>query len=149
MLIIQTENELASYGDTSVFSGPQHKASMVLRLITKFSHAFLSSIDGTYAEISTSELCGGARLYYIFNSIFGQSLEAVDPCSGLTVQDMKTAIRNSTGPRPSLFVPEAAFDLLIKPQIRKLQVPCLRSVELVFDEMLKILNSCETKVTFI
>ena len=31
-----------------------------------------------------------------------------NPCENLSVQDIRTAIRNSTGPRPSLFVPEIA-----------------------------------------
>jgi hypothetical protein len=35
--------------------------------------SFISSIDGTSSEISTKELCGGARIYYIFNSVFGHS----------------------------------------------------------------------------
>ena len=145
LLIVQTEQELGSYGDPT-FAGKPHQGTMVLRLLTKFATNFNSSIDGTYAEISTTELCGGARLYYIFNSIFGSTLDAIDPCAGLTAQDIRTAIRNSTGPRPSLFIPEVAFDLLIKPQIKKLEIPCLRCVELVFDEMLKIVNACETKV---
>jgi hypothetical protein len=34
------------------------------------------------------------------------------------------------GPRPSLFVPEVAFDLLVKPQIKLLEPPSLRCVEL-------------------
>jgi dynamin 1-like protein len=146
LLIVQTEQELISYGDPT-FSGKVHQGSLVLRLLTKFANNFNSSIDGTFAEISTSELCGGARLYYIFNSIFGQTLDSIDPCTGLSVQDIRTAIRNSTGPRPSLFIPEIAFDLLIKPQIKRLELPCLRCVELVFDEMLKIVNTCETKVS--
>jgi dynamin 1-like protein len=146
LLIVQTEQELYSYGDSQIFEGKAHQGSLVLKLLTKFSNNFNSSIDGTYAEVSTSELCGGARLYYIFNSIFGQSLENIDPCSGLSIQDIKTAIRNSTGPRPSLFIPEVAFDLLIKPQIKRLEAPSLRCVELVFDEMLKIVNqACESK----
>ena len=144
LLIVQTEQELLSYGDAT-FSGKAHQGSLLLQLLTKFATNFNSSIDGTYSEVSLTELSGGARLYYIFNSVFGQTLESIDPCAGLSVQDIRTAIRNSTGPRPSLFIPEMAFDLLIKPQIRKLELPGLRCVELVFDELLKIVNSCDTK----
>src|SRR5690606_33842638 len=52
------------------------------------------------------------------------------------------AIRNSTGPRPSLFVPELAFDLLVKPQIKLLEVPSHRCVELVYEELIKICHTC-------
>lgn len=84
LLIVQTEQELASYGDPA-FTGKAHQGSLVLRLLTRFSNNFNASIDGTYVGVSTQELCGGARLYYIFNSIFGQSLDNIDPCGRMCV----------------------------------------------------------------
>ena len=110
--------------------------------MTQFARDFVASIDGTSYDISTKELCGGARVYYIFQDVFGQALNSINPTSNLTVQDIRTAIRNSTGPRPSLFVPEAAFELLIKPQIRLLVPPSLRCVELVYEELMKICHNC-------
>ncbi|KAG8530837.1 uncharacterized protein KY384_004194 [Bacidia gigantensis] len=140
-LMGQTQQELASYGD-SQFSGKEHRGSLILQLMTRFASSFINSIDGTASEFSTKELCGGARIYYIFNSVFGNSLETIDPSINLSVQDIQTAIRNSTGPRPSLFVPELAFDLLIKPQIKLLEVPSQRCVELVYEELIKICHTC-------
>jgi len=137
----QTQQELASYGDVA-FTGKEHRGSLILQLMTRFASSFISSIDGTSAEISTKELCGGARIYYIFNSVFGNSLEQVDPTQNLSVLDIRTAIRNSTGPRPSLFVPELAFDLLVKPQIKLLEIPSQRCVELVYEELIKICHTC-------
>lgn len=109
--------------------------------MTDFSRDFVSSIDGTSLEISTKELCGGARVYYIFNEVFGNALQSIDPAQNLSLTDIRTAIRNSTGPRPSLFVPEVAFDLLVKPQIKLLEPPSLRCVELVYEELMKICHS--------
>lgn len=140
-LMGQTQQELASYGDMH-FSGKEHRGSLVLQLMTRFASSFISSIDGTSTEISTKELCGGARIYYIFNSVFGNSLETIDPTTNLSALDIRTAIRNSTGPRPSLFVPEMAFDLLVKPQIKLLEVPSQRCVELVYEELIKICHTC-------
>ncbi|KAF4553604.1 Dynamin central region-containing protein 3 [Elsinoe fawcettii] len=140
-LMGQTQQELASYGDAA-FTGKEHRGSLVLQLMTRFASSFISSIDGTSSEISTKELCGGARIYYIFNSVFGNSLETIDPTMNLSVQDIRTAIRNSTGPRPSLFVPELAFDLLVKPQIKLLEIPSQRCVELVYEELIKICHTC-------
>jgi dynamin 1-like protein len=137
----QTQQELASYGDVA-FTGKEHRGSLILQLMTRFASSFISSIDGTSTEISTKELCGGARIYYIFNSVFGNSLEQVDPTQNLSVLDIRTAIRNSTGPRPSLFVPELAFDLLVKPQIKLLEIPSQRCVELVYEELIKICHTC-------
>lgn len=140
-LMGQTQQELASYGSKQ-FSGKEHRGSLILQLMTRFATSFISSIDGTSSEISTKELCGGARIYYIFNSVFGNSLETIDPTHNLSTQDIRTAIRNSTGPRPSLFVPELAFDLLVKPQIKLLEIPSQRCVELVYEELIKICHTC-------
>jgi dynamin 1-like protein len=140
-LMGQTQQELASYGDNK-FDGREHRGSLILQLMTGFATSFISSIDGTSSEISTQELCGGARIYYIFNSVFCNSLETIDPTLNLTTSDIRTAIRNSTGPRPSLFVPELAFDLLVKPQIKLLEVPAQRCVELVYEELIKICHTC-------
>ena len=140
-LMGQTQQELASYGDVA-FTGKEHRGSLILQLMTRFASSFISSIDGTSSEISTKELCGGARIYYIFNSVFGNSLETIDPTHNLSVMDIRTAIRNSTGPRPSLFVPEMAFDLLVKPQIKLLEIPSQRCVELVYEELIKICHTC-------
>ncbi|KAJ9669312.1 Dynamin- GTPase protein [Coniosporium apollinis] len=140
-LMGQTQQELASYGDVA-FTGKEHRGSLILQLMTRFASSFISSIDGTSSEISTKELCGGARIYYIFNSVFGNSLETINPTHNLSVLDIRTAIRNSTGPRPSLFVPELAFDLLVKPQIKMLEIPSQRCVELVYEELIKICHTC-------
>jgi dynamin 1-like protein len=140
-LMGQTQQELASYGNVA-FTGKEHRGSLILQLMTRFASSFISSIDGTSSEISTKELCGGARIYYIFNSVFGNSLETIDPTHNLSVLDIRTAIRNSTGPRPSLFVPEMAFDLLVKPQIKLLDIPSQRCVELVYEELIKICHTC-------
>ncbi|NXD32188.1 DNM1 protein, partial [Spelaeornis formosus] len=140
-LMGQTQQELNAFGDAT-FLGEQHRGSLILKLMTEFSKDFISSIDGTSLEISTKELCGGARIYYIFNDVFGHALQSIDPTQNLSLQDIRTAIRNSTGPRPSLFVPEVAFDLLVKPQIKLLEPPSLRCVELVYEELMKICHNC-------
>ena len=165
-LMGQTQQELNSFGDAT-FLGEQHRVStyptpprqctikhasgqqgsLVLKLMTEFARDFVASIDGTSMELSTKELCGGARIYYIFHDVFGMALESVDPTHNLTTQDIRTAIRNSTGPRPSLFVPEVAFDLLIKPQIKLLESPSLRCVELVYEELMKICHNCTSAVS--
>ncbi|EGG12290.1 uncharacterized protein MELLADRAFT_41749 [Melampsora larici-populina 98AG31] len=141
-LMGQTQQELNAYGGDSVFFGKQNQGSLVLKLMTQFVKDFVSSIDGTQANLSTKELCGGARIYYIFNEIFGHALETLNPMENLNNLDIKTSIRNSTGTRSSLFIPEAAFDLLIKPQIKLLEPPGLRCVELVYEELMKICHNC-------
>ncbi|KAH3899242.1 probable Dynamin-related protein DNM1 [Saccharomycodes ludwigii] len=140
-LISQTEQELEMFGGVDIITR-ENRASLVLQLMNKFAKNFIASIEGTSSEISTKELCGGARIYYIYNNIFRKSLNSIDPTSSLSIREIRTAIRNSTGPRPSLFVPELAFDLLVKPQITLLLDPSQVCVELVYEELTKICHSC-------
>jgi len=143
-LMGQTQQELDSFGDTAVFGDENSQGALILRLMTQFARDFISSIEGTSLEISTKELCGGARIYYIFNDVFGSALQSINATQNLDSQDIRTAIRNSTGPRPSLFVPEVAFELLVKPQIKLLESPSLRCVELVYEELVRICHNCSS-----
>lgn len=68
----------------------------LLQIITKFASAYCSTIEGTARNIETTELCGGARICYIFHETFGRTLDSIDPLSGLTTLDILTAIRNAT-----------------------------------------------------
>ena len=52
------------------------------------------------------------------------------------------------GPRPALFVPEISFELLVKRQIHKLEEPSLRCVELVHEEMQRIIQHSLQQVCF-
>lgn len=145
-LMGQTEQELLSYGDPSQYSAA-NRGNLILRLIGKFSNNFINSIEGNRIDsvISTKELCGGARIYYIYHNIFSKILNSIDPCTNLSLLDIRIAIRNSTGPRASLFVPELAFDSLVKPQIQLLEEPSVKCVELIYEELMKIChNNCSS-----
>ncbi|EMD39365.1 hypothetical protein CERSUDRAFT_134404 [Gelatoporia subvermispora B] len=141
-LMGQAQQELNSFGDAAVYGDANQQGALILRLMTQFARDFVASIEGTSIDISTKELSGGARIYYIFNDVFGRALASIDATYNLDNQDIRTAIRNSTGPRPSLFVPEIAFDLLVKPQIKLLEAPSVRCVELVYEELVKICHNC-------
>ena len=111
--------------------------------MTWFTRDFITSVEGTNVDISTKELYRGARIYYILNDLFGHALTNINPMQSL---EIRTTIQNSTGPRPSLFMPEIAFDLLIKPRIKLLEVPSLRCVELVYEGLVKICHNCISSV---
>nr|ATL63303.1 dynamin-1-like 2 protein [Nilaparvata lugens] len=139
VMVSQFQSLLNSYGDDV-----SNKSQMLLQIITKFASAYCSTIEGTARNIETTELCGGARICYIFHETFGRTLGSIHPLAGLTKMDILTAIRNATGPRPALFVPEVSFELLVKRQIRRLEEPSLRCVELVHEEMQRIIQHCGT-----
>ncbi|RKP21985.1 hypothetical protein ROZALSC1DRAFT_26609, partial [Rozella allomycis CSF55] len=131
-LVVSTQHELMGYGDPN-FQGNAHRGTLLLRLITKFSNDFCDAVDGTSKNISTSEL----------NALYN-----IDPCGGLSINDIRTVIRNSTGPRSCLFVPEISFEILVKRQIERLEYPGMRCMELVYDELIKILHQSESMELF-
>jgi dynamin 1-like protein len=133
----QCQSLLYSYGEPI-----NDKNKTLLQIITHFSSAYTSTIDGNAKNIETSELCGGARIGYIFHDTFRSTVEKIDPMGGLTPLEILTAIRNATGPRPALFVPEVSFELLVKRQIRRLEEPSLNCVDLVYEELLRIVQHC-------
>ncbi|XP_015516241.1 dynamin-1-like protein isoform X1 [Neodiprion pinetum] len=141
VMVSQFQTLLNSYGEDV-----GDKSQTLLQIITKFASSYCSTIEGTARNIETTELCGGARICYIFHETFGRTLDSIHPLAGLTRMDILTAIRNATGPRPALFVPEVSFELLVKRQIRRLEEPSLRCVELVHEEMQRIIQHCGTEV---
>ncbi|XP_024957176.2 dynamin-related protein 3A-like isoform X4 [Citrus sinensis] len=132
--------ELQKYGD--VMESKAEKETMLLNILTKYCEAFSAMVDGRSREISTKELSGGARIRYIFQSIFVKTLEEVDPCQDLTDEDIRTAIQNATGPRNALFVPEVPFEVLVRRQIARLLDPCLQCLRFVYDELIKMSHAC-------
>ncbi|CAM9381064.1 unnamed protein product [Ascophyllum nodosum] len=118
----------------------------LLTLLSKFASSYQSAVDGRGSSpdgIEMNELYGGARISYIFHEIFSHSLATIDPFESLSDQDIRTAIYNANGTRPSLFVPEMSFDLLVRKQIARLEQPGLQCADLVFDEMQRIAAQCE------
>ncbi|XP_023018189.1 dynamin related protein 1 isoform X2 [Leptinotarsa decemlineata] len=141
LMMSQYHSLLSSYGEDI-----SDKSKTLLQIITKFASAYCSTIEGTSRNIETTELCGGARICYIFHETFGRTLDSIHPLSGLHKIDILTAIRNANGPRPALFVPEVSFELLVKRQIRRLEEPSLRCVELIHEEMQRIIQHCGNEV---
>eukprot|EP00127_Corallochytrium_limacisporum_P000881 Clim_evm14s29 gene=Clim_evmTU14s29 len=158
-LLTRTRAQLRECGEP--LKDRADKSAFLLQVLNRFSGIFTGAIDGGgvglgsggnasgllgsngNVTLNTTELSGGARICYIFHEIFGHTLENVDPLDGLEDRDILTAILNATGPRPSLFLPEASFEQLVKRQIRRLEEPSLRCCELIYDELIKILGQCE------
>ncbi|PPR90701.1 hypothetical protein GOBAR_AA29990 [Gossypium barbadense] len=142
--LVSVAKEHASYGEITeskacIFAG---QGALLLNILSKYCEAFSSMVEGRNEEMSTSELSGGARIHYIFQSIFVKSLEEVDPCEGLTDDDIRTAIQNATGPRSALFVPEVPFEVLVRRQIARLLDPSLQCARFIYDELIKISHCC-------
>ena len=138
-MMSQFQALLHSYGDQV-----KDKSQTLLQIITKFASSYCATIEGTARNIETTELlvtcgfsfeffitplfscrCGGARICYIFHETFGRTLDSIHPLSGLTTLDILTAIRNATGPRPALFVPEVFHISLVHHTMYSKNVSCI------------------------
>lgn len=120
---------------------------LILDLINKFAHGYRQCIDGKVLKDDTKvagELTGGARINYVFNEVFAPQLMSIDPLKGLTPREICFAIRNATGPRNALFIPESAFELLVKRQIAGLERPALQCVDHVFSELQRMVAGLES-----
>ncbi|RZB63283.1 Dynamin-related protein 3A isoform B [Glycine soja] len=137
--LVAVAKEHASYGEITESKAGQ--GALLLNILSKYCEAFSSMLEGKN-EMSTSELSGGARIHYIFQSIFVKSLEEVDPCEDLTDDDIRTAIQNATGPKSALFVPEVPFEVLVRRQISRLLDPSLQCARFIYDELIKISHRC-------
>ncbi|GBG24626.1 Dynamin [Hondaea fermentalgiana] len=140
------DKELAALGSEPVdFKDKTSQGQLILGLLSKYSTYFVDSIDGRArggadpgrAARSEDGLCGGARLARAFK-YFSERLLLVSPLQGLSDGDIGTAILNATGPRPSLFVPELSFEILVKRQLTHLREPALSCVTEVFEVLQEV-----------
>ncbi|GMI81528.1 dynamin-related protein 3A, non responding to oxylipins 15, ARABIDOPSIS DYNAMIN-LIKE 2 [Hibiscus trionum] len=134
--------ELQTYGD--VVESKAEQGATLLRILGRYCDDFSATVDGKSREMSTKELFGGARIHYLFQSMFVKLLEEVDPCEKLADEDIAYALRNSSGLRNVLFVPEVPFEVLVRKQIAQLSDPCHQCLWIVYDELIKISQACES-----
>uniref|UniRef100_A0A6G1S368 Dynamin-1-like protein n=2 Tax=Aceria tosichella TaxID=561515 RepID=A0A6G1S368_9ACAR len=139
-LISQYQAQLNSYGEPVT-----DKAKTIIDVITKFSLSYCDTIKGGKRQIKTTELCGGARIQYIFHDSFGRALSAINPLETLDNKAILTAARNAAGVRTAICVPDV-FELLVTSQIKRLEDPSLRCVELVHEEMGRFVKHCGDEV---
>ncbi|KAL9018421.1 MAG: hypothetical protein Q9185_004264 [Variospora sp. 1 TL-2023] len=136
--------ELMQLGD-SMFG---NSSSMVLQIITEFCNEYRTVLDGHNLELSTIELGGGARISFVFHELYSNGVKAVDPFDHIKDTDIRTILVNSSGPSPALFVGTAAFESIVKQQIKRLEEPSLKCVSLVYDELVRILGQLLNKQVF-
>lgn len=137
-LLLAVSDELSSYGDP--LEGNREAQSMtLLHIIDKFVQGYEDTLEGRLAKNATEELQGGSRINYIFEHHYREALNTIDPFDRLTDQDIRTAIKNASGTKASLFIPVEAFELLVKKQIVKLREPSLQCLQFIFDELNNLL----------
>ncbi|OAF70618.1 hypothetical protein A3Q56_01663 [Intoshia linei] len=134
-------NSLKNY-TAEILDEPQ----FILEIISKLCFKFTKTLNGLSDNLDITELCGGARICYIFHNIFAKTIMNINVLQDLSKKNILTALHNATGPRPSLYIPEATFELLAKKQIMLLKKPSLSCTSLVFNEINRIMKLCMLQV---
>ncbi|KAF9096613.1 vacuolar protein sorting-associated protein 1 [Mortierella sp. AM989] len=145
--LVKYQTELASLGDM-LGEGTAGQASIVLNIITEFCNEFRTVIDGNSTDLTSFELSGGARVSFVFHELFANGVKSLDPFDQVKDVDIRTILYNSSGSSPALFVGTTAFEVIIKQQIKRLEDPSLRCVNIVFDELVRILTQLLAKQLF-
>lgn len=140
LLTSQYQAQLNSYGEAVT-----DKAKTIIDVLTKFALSYCDTIKGGKQQIRTTELCGGARIQYIFHDSFGRALMAINPLESLDNKAILTAARNAAGVRTAICIPDV-FELLVTNQIKRLEDPSLRCVELVHEEMGRFVRHCGDEI---
>ncbi|KAH9970364.1 Dynamin central region-domain-containing protein [Lactifluus volemus] len=126
--------------------GDGNSSSMVLSIITEFTNEFRTVIDGNTNDLSLNELSGGARISFVFHELFNVGVKSIDPFDQVKDGDIRTILYNSSGSTPALFVGTAAFEVIVKQQIKRLEEPALKCCQLVYDELIRILGQLLGKI---
>jgi dynamin 1-like protein len=140
-LLQQHEQELKLLGEP--ISGVEAQKTLLLAFLDKVRQAYCDSVDGRAIKNITVELTGGSRIKWVFNELYRKALNSIDPFKALTDQDIRTAMMNAAGSRGTLFIPELAFELLVKNQIEYLRNPSLHCISFVFDELKALVNKLD------
>ncbi|KAJ1965537.1 vacuolar protein sorting-associated protein 1 [Dispira parvispora] len=145
--LVKYQNELSQIGDP-MDDHPGQQANMVLSIVTEFCNELRSVIEGQSPDLSTYELSGGARISFVFHELFSNGVKGIDPFEQIKDSDIRTILYNSSGSSPALFVATAAFEVIVKQQIRRLEEPSLKCVTLIYDELVRIVAQLLQKQFF-
>ena len=139
------QQELTQLGEGDILG---NSANIILNIITEFSNEYRTILDGNSQDLSSSELSGGARVSFVFHELYSNGIKALDPFEQVKDIDIRTILYNSSGSAPALFVHTGAFELIVKQQIKRMEEPSLKCVQLVYDELVRILSQLLTKNFF-
>ncbi|KAI9491487.1 Dynamin central region-domain-containing protein [Zychaea mexicana] len=139
--------ELAQLGDP-LGDSSSNQANLVLNIITEFCTEFRTIIDGNSNDLSSFELSGGARISFVFHELYASGIKSIDPLDQTKDADIRVYSYNSSGSSPALFVATTAFEVIVKKQIKRLEDPSVKCINMVYDELVRILGQLLNKQQF-
>ncbi|KAJ6483585.1 Dynamin central region-domain-containing protein [Mycena vitilis] len=122
-------------------------ANVLLTVISDFTTEFRTIIDGSNASaLSLDHLSGGARIAFVFHELYSTGIKNIDPLDHIKDADIRTIQYGTSGTTPGLFVNTASFEILVRSQIKRLEEPSLKCCQIVYDELLRIVEQLSTKM---
>ncbi|KAJ7674039.1 Dynamin central region-domain-containing protein [Mycena polygramma] len=122
-------------------------ANVLLTVISDFTTEFRTIIDGSNASaLSLDQLSGGARIAYVFHELYNTGIKNIDPLDHIKDADIRTIQYGTSGTTPGLFVNTATFEILVRSQIKRLEEPSLKCCQIVYDELLRVVEQISTKM---
>ncbi|KAI7906174.1 Dynamin central region-domain-containing protein [Cokeromyces recurvatus] len=142
------QQELLQLGEPISDGSSSGQANLVLNIITEFCTEFRTIIDGNSNDLTSFELSGGARISFVFHELYANGVKSIDPLEQIKDVDIRTILYNSSGSSPALFVATTAFEVIIKQQIKRLEDPSIKCINMVYDELVRILSQLLNKQFF-
>jgi len=148
------EQQLSDLGPSVEAIDMAAAGQTVLRLLTRYASNYCDMLDGrTHADahddMLTQVLFGGARIQEHIRSRFYKAVEdwmcgfVRNAHTTLPSAEILMALRNSSGPRPTLFIPEQAFVALARRYVKTLKEQGRRFVQYVYDELRRVADQCQ------
>nr|QWX94534.1 dynamin [Platynereis dumerilii] len=142
--LLTLEKEVADYKGATP-NDPALKTKILLQLMNRFAQDLVSNIEGS-GKVNVKELSGGARINRIFHERFPFELVKIEFDEKRLRREIHFAIKNKRGVRLGLFTPDEAFDVIVKDQIKRLETPTMKVVEMVINELLDVIRKSSHKM---
>jgi len=144
MLSLEKEVEQYKYFQPN---DPSIKTKAMLQMIQHLQQDFERAIEGSgSAAVNTLELSGGAKINRLFHERFPYEIVRMEFDEKELRKEIAFAIRNIHGVRLGLFTPDQAFDVVAKKQIEMLKTPSLKLIDLVSEELSKVVQGAVSKM---
>lgn len=146
-MIYKKENELRNLGGESLIESDDIVINTyLLASVFKFSSEYKTLIEGSIVNPNLNKsYIGAANINTLLTQHFKNEITSIDPFDKLTNEEILIVINNTKGLKPSLFIPEDAFEVLVKQQIQRLEEPSLRYVKKIYNELINSLDLIDVK----
>lgn len=112
---------------------------VILKIINDISCKFSDILNGNF-DNTKNELSGGARINYTFYTHFNKYINNLQPLECVNDEQIRTLLYNSSGSSSIIVFPHTAFERLAKNSISSLKPHTLKLVNIIFNEMVKIIH---------